>query len=844
MSRQITRRSRRTNWLATSEIIQRLEERRLMSAPATPADFIWDSAIVTATTVTLDWTDGTGETGYRVDRWTGTAWVQQGINVVADAETATATGLTAGTENLFRIRAFNATGFSAASTIVRSYTSVVAPVMTAGATTASAATFTWTNIAGEDGYILENSVDAGDTWSEVATTAADTLTFTATNLTPATAYTWRVRGINEAGNGANSVVVARATTLAKPPTPTINTQLANGTGLSVNWGAITGETGVKLERLSGTAFVAVGTTLAADVVTSAVTGLTAGTAYTFRIKSVNAVGDSEASEIVETMTRPAQVTGLTATAASSTRINLAWANVLGEDGYNIERSADAGDTWDSIGLVAADVVALSVGGMTASTSYQFRVSATNDAGASILSAVATRGTLISAPSGFDLSVDAGAVTGTTIKLDWTDGSGETGYKVERLVGTAWTQVGTTTAADIATLTATTLTAGTDYVFRLRAANAAGDSAPSARVSLTTLVAAPTLTATTFSNRQINLAWTNVAGESRYVVERSPDGVAWTAFNVPAEQLTYSMRSLAPNTEYQVRVRGVNGSGAGTNSAIATRRTLLNAPSGLTGVGSTTNTTVNVSWVDGAGETAYKVERLNGAVWALVGSATAADVVTLPVTGLTAGTSNQFRLRSVNAAGDSAPSPTITVWSRTAAPTLTVTPVTSTSVTLAWTNIAGETGYSVERSIDAGDTWTAVGSRSADQLTSTMSGLTPNTAYQFRVRGRNDSGLGTPSTAISRTTTLGAPNDVSAEANGPTSVVVTWGAMTGETGFLVQRRQAGAWVTVSGSSALAVDTASYTVTGLTSNTAYTFRVVAVSAAGNGDGSDEADATTLD
>jgi len=272
--------------------------------------------------------------------------------------------------------------------------------------------------------------------------------------------------------------------------------------------------------------------------------------------------------------------------------------------------------------------------------------------------------------------------------------------------------------------------------------------------------------------------------------------------------------------------------------------LLSAPRGLTGIGALNGTTITLNWTNGTGETGYKVERRNGAVWTIVGATTAADAITLSATGLTAGTSNQFRLRAVSAAGDSAASPSVTVWTRPPAPVLSTTPVSSTSVALAWTNVVGETGYAIERSIDAGTTWVGAGSRSADQLTFTSSGLLPNTAYQFRIRARNESGLGAASTVASRTTTLGFVPDVSAEGTGPTTIAVTWGAITGETGFFVQRRQAGAWVTVSGVNALAADTVSFNVTGLTADTAYTFRVVAVSASGNGDGSDDADATTID
>lgn len=837
-SRSLSRQSSGRSNRRPQELVTKLEERRLMVAPDAVAGFAWDTAAANVASIKLDWTDGTSETGFRVDRFTGTAWVQQGANLAADLETVTVASLTGGTEYLFRIRAFNANGFSPVSTVVRANTLTAAPVVTAGVSTASTVVLAWPAIVGEDGVVIESSDDAGTTWAEAGTVGADVITFTAVGLTAGTSHQFRARGVNEAGASANSAVVTRATNLARLSTPT--SASVTSTGASINWTNVVGETGYKVERLTGTAWAQVGSNVAADVATLAITGLTAGTTTSFRVRAINASGDSAPSDQVDVTTLPPQVTGLTATAVSSTRISLAWTNIVGETGYTIERSADAGTTWAEVGNTAADAVAFVGSGLTAGTSYQWRVTSFNDGGNGAVSAVVTRGTLLAAPAGFE----ATTIAGTTVTFGWTDGSGETGYVLERLTGVVWTAVGAVIAADAVTGVATTLTAGTDYSFRLRAANAAGNGAPTGALRVTTLPAAPTLTATTFSSRQINLAWTNVTGESRFVLERSTDGTTWTAFNVSADALTYSARSLSPNTSYQFRVRGVNSGGAGANSAVATRSTLLSAPRGLTGVGALNGTTVTLNWTDGAGETGYKIERLNGAVWTLVGAATAADAITLSATGLTSGTSNQFRLRAVSAAGDSAPSPSVTVFTRPAAPTLTTTPVSSTSVALAWTNVVGETGYAIERSIDAGTTWVGAGSRSADQLTFTSSGLLPNTAYQFRIRARNESGLGTPSAVVNRTTTLGFVPNVSAEGTGPTTVAVTWGAITGETGFLVQRRQAGAWVTVSGANPLAADTIGFSVTGLTANTAYTFRVVAVSAAGNGDGSDDADATTID
>jgi hypothetical protein len=93
-----------------------------------------------------------------------------------------------------------------------------------------------------------------------------------------------------------------------------------------------------------------------------------------------------------------------------------------------------------------------------------------------------------APTG--LSATAGSAT--QVQLAWTDGDNtDTGIKVERSTdGTNFTQI-TVTAAHAAAYTDTGLAAGTRYYYRVRATNAAGDSAYSNVANATTQAATTT-----------------------------------------------------------------------------------------------------------------------------------------------------------------------------------------------------------------------------------------------------------------------------------------------------------------------------------------------------------------
>jgi hypothetical protein len=86
-------------------------------------------------------------------------------------------------------------------------------------------------------------------------------------------------------------------------------------------------------------------------------------------------------------TVPAAPSGLTATAASSSQINLAWADNAGnEDGFKIERCQGAGcTTFSQIATVAANVTSYPNTGLAAAMSYTYRVRAYNAAGDSVYS---------------------------------------------------------------------------------------------------------------------------------------------------------------------------------------------------------------------------------------------------------------------------------------------------------------------------------------------------------------------------------------------------------------------------------------------------------------------------
>jgi len=125
---------------------------------------------------------------------------------------------------------------------------------------------------------------------------------------------------------------------------------------------------------------------------------------TVQAVSASGPGDTAAVTIVAA---PAAPSGLTAVAASGSQVNLAWAdNSSDEEGFHVERSTD-GTTFTQVATVGANVTSYSATGLSAATTYSFRVRAYKVGGVSAYSGTATA-TTPAAPSVLQQNTVGGA----------------------------------------------------------------------------------------------------------------------------------------------------------------------------------------------------------------------------------------------------------------------------------------------------------------------------------------------------------------------------------------------------------------------------------------------------
>jgi subtilisin family serine protease len=143
----------------------------------------------------------------------------------------------------------------------------------------------------------------------------------------------------------------------------------------------TGEDGYKIERMqAGSSYSQIATTNV-NATTYQNSGLRDGTSYTYRVRAYNTIpADSLYSNEATAVTPLNPPTNVTATAVSTSQINLSWTdNSQAEDGYKIERKPISGGDYVQIATVGQNVTSYSDTGLATYTTYFYRVRAFNAA---------------------------------------------------------------------------------------------------------------------------------------------------------------------------------------------------------------------------------------------------------------------------------------------------------------------------------------------------------------------------------------------------------------------------------------------------------------------------------
>jgi titin len=428
-----------------------------------------------------------------------------------------------------------------------------------------------------------------------------------------------------------------------------------------------------------------------------ITGLTTGKKYYFTVKALNARGTAgpASPEVNATpAVAPGAPTSLHATSgkgsARFTWVAPASAGGGKITGYNVYKSTTPGGLNPVLANpspLGPTTTAYSASALLDGVTYYFTVRALNAVGTSSASNVASviPASAPGAPNHVTAYRGKASVGLRWIAPDNTGGSAITGFNVYKGTtsgGESTTPVNASPLpATAVSYTATGLTNGTTYFFKVKAVNAVGAGSYSGQASAAAAATAPppwpaSLTAKA-GVASAALTWTAPASTGGSAITgynvykaTSPGGEPNTPVNsspLAATARTFTVTGLSNAVQYYFTVKAVNAIGVGapsdeasaTPAAAATVPGAPINPKATAGAAKVTVTWATPSWNGGSAITGYNVYKgtTSGGESATPVNASplSPSTKTLAVTGLTTGKKYYFFVKAINAIGISAPS---------------------------------------------------------------------------------------------------------------------------------------------------------------------------------------------
>lgn len=370
-------------------------------------------AITSADKITLSWDTLPGAVSYKVTYDTHTYETR---------ETTAEFSVRLGQEYTFSVVALCEDGFvsQAAAIKIRSLPETVSGV-TAGDITSDSAALSWNKVQGADGYNVYVYNDTERRW-ELTCTAKGT-NIKLDNLKLGSTYKFAVTAFVGEGDNAIEGEMSSAVQISVKPPKVTNLKASSVAAKSVKLSWKKAGANVKYEVYTiKNGKQTLYKTLSAASVT--VTGLSAATAYEFRVRAV--ISDSvcgDFSDSVKITTLPAKVTNIKTDSVTTSSIKLSWKKNSSATHYAVYIFRNG--EWERFPLTTKNY--LTVKELKSGTKYKFKIRAYNSqtktySEDSIFYVEKTRVAKVK-------GLKASAIKTTSVKLTWNKVTGATGYTV-------------------------------------------------------------------------------------------------------------------------------------------------------------------------------------------------------------------------------------------------------------------------------------------------------------------------------------------------------------------------------------------------------------------------------
>jgi fibronectin type 3 domain-containing protein len=217
-------------------------------------------------------------------------------------------------------------------------------------------------------------------------------------------------------------------------------------------------------------------------------------------------------------------------------------------------------------------------------------------------------------------------------------------------------------------------------------------------------------------------------------------------------------------------------GTPSNISLSDDLYVFPAPSSVNAV-TQSSSSINISWEDVSGANSYHIYR-NDSYIATVNN----NNTSYTDTGLTMGAQYSYQVCAVNNSsfeGEKSAPVSATTSTLSAPSGVNAVAQGSTSISISWYSVIDASYYRIYRN---GSLYTTTPNTSY-----TDTSLTANTQYSYQVSAVNSSGdEGNKSSSVNATTLLSAPSWVTAEEQNSTTIMISWGAVSGANSYKIYR----------------------------------------------------------
>ena len=421
-----------------------------LAAPSAPSGLAVSNTIAS---LTLKWNAVKGATGYEIYR-AGTDGKYSKIKTVTSTSYVD-TSVKNNTQYSYKIKAYNAAGASAFSTVASLKKTQISVSKLKADANGSTVQLSWTGgVTGAEGYVIYRRTEDGS-YAEIGRTAGNTYSDT---ISAGIKYYYAV-AVYSGSRTEDKCPEVGVMYLAEPAV----TGASNITsGVQVKWSKVTGATGyIVYHKGAGKGWARIADIKDGSTVNYTDTTAESGTTYTYTVRAYNKDTMSDWNSTKSLM----RISDTTLTGASNitSGVQVKWSQVTGATGYIVYRKG-AGKGWARIADIKnGSTVSYTDTTAASGTTYTYTVRAYNGS---------TMGDWHSTKSVKRLSdpklTSASKVSGG-INVRWTGVTGATGYIVYRKSGSgSWGRIADIKSGSTVSYTDRTAKAGTTYTYTVRA----------------------------------------------------------------------------------------------------------------------------------------------------------------------------------------------------------------------------------------------------------------------------------------------------------------------------------------------------------------------------------------